>query len=108
MSITKTETPNGVGAALKFLRTKKNMGVRELARKSGLVHCQICDYEQGESMPSIISITKILDALEIDNLTFTLLTLKARKNRLDESESLEKYTDISKQTQSKLFDLSLN
>ena len=55
-----------LGDNLKKIRNKKNIGIRELSRISGVSHIIIMNIESGKSRnPTIISIMKLAKALDI-------------------------------------------
>jgi transcriptional regulator with XRE-family HTH domain len=51
---------------LKKLRKKKHWTQRQLAEKSKLTTACICQIEKGKRIPSIKTLVKISEALEID------------------------------------------
>lgn len=60
----KTEQTEQLGAQIRALRSKQNLSIRELAKRSGLSHPFISMVERNEASPSVASLKKILAALE--------------------------------------------
>lgn len=71
-----------IGDILRKLRKQKGFSLRELARLSGLSHSFISDIENGRCNPSIESLHKIADALNVKPHIF--LTESVVENDLKE------------------------
>lgn len=54
-----------VGDRIKELRLLNNLSIRQLALKSGLSHPFLSAMEKGQTSPSVSSLKKVLDALDI-------------------------------------------
>lgn len=54
-----------IGVILRKLRKQKGFSLREFAKLSGLSHSFISDIENGRCNPSIESLHKIADALDV-------------------------------------------
>ena len=61
-----------VGTRIRFLREQKNIKQSQLARKAGLACSTLCDIEKGRLSPSIRSLEKIANALEMPVATLFL------------------------------------
>lgn len=59
---------------VKYLRIKKGLSCRALARKSGVSHTAISDIESGLVKPSIMTIYKICEGLDEDIFDFFAIT----------------------------------
>ena len=59
---------------VKYLRIKKGLSCRALARKSGVSHTAISDIETGLVKPSIVTIYKICEGLDEDIFDFFAIT----------------------------------
>ncbi|OQO68402.1 hypothetical protein BH747_12020 [Enterococcus villorum] len=59
-----------IGIRLKEIRTAKNISARQLALSIGLDPTQISKIENGKSVPSLQSLIKICDSLEISLADF--------------------------------------
>ena len=55
----------GVGARLRFLRQMHGLSQRELARRAGLTHATIGSIERDAISPSVGSLRKILDSVQM-------------------------------------------
>ncbi|TXR54890.1 cupin domain-containing protein [Reinekea thalattae] len=66
-----------VGKQLKSLRTMKGVSQRELAKLSGVTNAMISQIEKNQVNPSIGSLKKILDAMEITMGDFFTLDIEA-------------------------------
>lgn len=51
---------------IKEIRTKKGLTQKELSKLSGVSESYIGDLERNEKIPSIITICKLANALEVD------------------------------------------
>lgn len=54
-----------IGARLKQLRHKNKYSLRRLAKTAGISHSYICDIEHGRSEPSLETLRKIANALNV-------------------------------------------
>jgi transcriptional regulator with XRE-family HTH domain len=61
---------NDLGNKLKHLRQLKNFTQKKLAQKIGLTPAYICQLESGKTDPSISTLKKIVDALDITIVDF--------------------------------------
>ena len=61
-----------IGAKIRFLRKQKNLKQVQLAEKAGLACSTLCDIEKGRLSPSIKSLEKIAEALEMPVAKFFL------------------------------------
>lgn len=59
-----------VGSRLRSLREDRNMSIRGLARKSGLSANALSMIERGKTSPSVSTLYKLADALELPITTF--------------------------------------
>lgn len=59
-----------IGKKLNTIRRKRGYTLRQLANMSGLSHGFLCDIEHDRSDPSIATLRKISDALNIDPAYF--------------------------------------
>lgn len=59
------DSSSGVGARLRFLRQMHGLSQRELARRAGLTHATIGSIERDAISPSVGSLRKILDSLQM-------------------------------------------
>jgi transcriptional regulator with XRE-family HTH domain len=56
----------GIPSALRWLRLQKRRKQREVAQRAGITQGMLCAYEQGKREPSLASLGKVLDALDVD------------------------------------------
>jgi transcriptional regulator with XRE-family HTH domain len=56
----------GLDKALRWLRLQSHRKQREVAQAAGITQAMLCSYEQGNRLPSLASLEKILDALGAD------------------------------------------
>ncbi len=61
---------SNIGAKLKALREQHRLSMRELAAKSDLSVSFISKIESGKSSPTVMSLDKILDAMDVDLYEF--------------------------------------
>jgi transcriptional regulator with XRE-family HTH domain len=59
-----------LGEALKFLRSRRQWPQKQLAAKAGVTRSMISGYEKGKSAPTLVTLTKIAQALEADLCDF--------------------------------------
>lgn len=55
----------GIGVKVKSLRESRDLSMRELAARAGLSASLICKIESGEVSPTVISLEKLLDAMDV-------------------------------------------
>jgi transcriptional regulator with XRE-family HTH domain len=55
----------GIGEQLKTLRTARSLSQRDLADLSGLSASMICKIESGQSSPTVMSLHKLLEAMNV-------------------------------------------
>ena len=68
---------------VKYLRVKKGLSCRALARKSGISHTAISDIESGLVNPSIMTIFKICEGLDEDIFDFFAITNYLKKENIE-------------------------
>lgn len=75
---------------LKYLRIKKGISCRELSRLSGISHTTINDVENGLCHPSVFTVMKICNGLNVDIFDFFSTTnyLKEEKINVGKGEIL--------------------
>jgi len=59
-----------IGLRIKGLRQERKMSMRELARKAGIAASYISKLEAGDASPTVVSLQKILNALNMDVYEF--------------------------------------
>jgi transcriptional regulator with XRE-family HTH domain len=57
---------HGLDKALRWLRMQQRRKQREVAQAAGITQAMLCSYEQGKRHPSLRTLEKILDTLEVD------------------------------------------
>lgn len=55
----------GLGPALRRLRLRQGLSQRELGRRAGVTRPMISSYECGTTLPSLPTLDRLLDALEV-------------------------------------------
>jgi transcriptional regulator with XRE-family HTH domain len=83
----KDEWFTNVGATLKALRRLRKLTQLELAQKAGL--SQVVTYETGRVDPSLTTLSRLLDALEINPIVFAyaLAAVDGAEERLPEGQT---------------------
>ena len=56
---------SNIGVRLKVLRTKRKLSMRELSSRSGVTVSHISNIENNETSPTIMTLNKLLDALDV-------------------------------------------
>ena len=96
---------------LKYLRIKKGISCRELSRLSGISHTTINDVENGLCHPSVFTVIKICNGLNVDIFDFfsttnylkeekisvgkgDILAVKDNHILVDFDEGLEEYVQL--------------
>jgi transcriptional regulator with XRE-family HTH domain len=59
-----------LGRTLRILRESAGLSQAELASRAGLGKSQVSKYERGKELPQLVSLAKLLEALEAEPLTF--------------------------------------
>lgn len=59
-----------VGHKIKELRQKKKLTQRQVARKAGISNTYLSDIETGRTNPSLKTLVKIADALDVECTMF--------------------------------------
>ena len=67
---------------LKYLRIKEGLSCRELSRLSGISHTTICDIEKGLCHPSIFTVIKLCNGLNVDIFDFLGTTNYLKEERV--------------------------
>ena len=57
---------HGLDKALRWQRLQLRRKQREVAQAAGITQAMLCSYEQGKRQPSLRTLEKILDTLEVD------------------------------------------
>lgn len=71
-----------IGVILRKIRKQKGLSLRELAKLSGLSHSFISDIENGRCNPSIKSLLKITNALDVNpNIFLTDVVAENDRNQ---------------------------
>lgn len=65
-------TPHDLGARLKALRTARHLSMRNLAAQSGVSPGLISKIEAGKVSPTVMSLQKLLTAINVDLYTYFL------------------------------------
>jgi transcriptional regulator with XRE-family HTH domain len=78
---------SNVGATLRVLRRLRRLSQLELAQKAGL--SQVVTYETGRASPSLRTLSRLLDALEINPIVFAyaLAAVDGAEERLPEGQT---------------------
>jgi transcriptional regulator with XRE-family HTH domain len=67
-----------IGEKLKVLRAQKNMSQGDIEKRTGLLRCYISRVENGHTVPSVDTLEKMAQALEVP--MYRLFTDEARVN----------------------------
>ncbi|MCL5104315.1 MAG: helix-turn-helix domain-containing protein [Armatimonadetes bacterium] len=64
--------PKSIGLKIKWMREERKLSMRELASKANLAVSYISKIEAGNACPTVMSLQKILDAMNLDIYEFFL------------------------------------
>jgi transcriptional regulator with XRE-family HTH domain len=54
-----------IGATIRLLRLEKGLSQGDMEKRSGMMRCQLSRFENGHIIPSLETLSKIADALEV-------------------------------------------
>lgn len=66
----------GIGVKIKILREHRGFSMRELASRAGLSASLVCKIESGQVSPTVISLEKLLDAMDVSLHEFFNVKIK--------------------------------
>ncbi len=78
----------GIGNVLKALRIAKNYSVTELSKKLNVSTSHICDMEANRRKPSLETLEKYSDALNISVSTLMYFNEEGKKHQYDHQKML--------------------
>ena len=69
----------GLGPALRRLRLRGGTSQRELGRRAGVTRPMVSSYERGTTLPSLPTLDRLLEALEVSPATLILEIEEGRR-----------------------------
>ena len=78
-----------IGTALVMLRARAGLSAAAVARMAGIGRSQLSKYETGKESPKLESLARILDALNVEPLTFFYHVHAISRGVTDERLSIE-------------------